>query len=439
MRALYLWGALLVVAAVVVVTGLQVQSRPPPPRAQDQTTAVDAGWYARLPADADAATEAYVARIPATMRATGEHYSDTRLVAFTLRVANLLLATALLCALRFGPRLRGALGRFTSRALVADSLFVLLYLGAIFVLTLPGELYGDYVRPHQSGFTEQLFGQWLSDAAISYAVLAVFYVIGILAIYRLMRRSASRWVYWSVGVYLILRATYTLLSPGFIEPLTNSFTQLPEGPQKQEILALATAAGVRNAEIVTGNASRQTRVPNAHVSGLGGSARISVDDNTLSSSSDAMLRAVVGHELGHYALHHEEILVLADTAVMFVGFLFVAGLNSALVRRWGSRLAVGSVGDMAGLPLFWGAFLLWGFLSQPFTNAISRVVEHQADLYSLEHAREPNGLAEFMIHDADNARLSPKPLEYALFYTHPGDVARVRTAMQWRAAHPAGK
>jgi len=66
---------------------------------------------------------------------------------------------------------------------------------------------------------------------------------------------------------------------------------------------------------------------------------------------------------------------------------------------------------------------------------MSRFFEHQADLYSLELAHEPHGLAEFMIHASDNARLKPTALEYALFYTHPSDADRIQTAMEWRAAH----
>jgi Zn-dependent protease with chaperone function len=57
----------------------------------------------------------------------------------------------------------------------------------------------------------------------------------------------------------------------------------------------------------------------------------------------------------------------------------------------------------------------------------------------LELAREPHGLAEFMIHTSDNARLKPTAFEYALFYTHPSDAERVQTAMEWRAAHNVTK
>jgi len=60
--------------------------------------------------------------------------------------------------------------------------------------------------------------------------------------------------------------------------------------------------------------------------------------------------------------------------------------------------------------------------------------EHQADMYGLNASREPHGMAEFMIHDADTSRLSPSAVEYALFYDHPSDAQRVMTAMTWRAA-----
>jgi STE24 endopeptidase len=97
-------------------------------------------------------------------------------------------------------------------------------------------------------------------------------------------------------------------------------------------------------------------------------------------------------------------------------------------------LGIGSIGDIASLPVFWGFVVLWGFVSLPASNAVSREYEHQADLYGLNVSQAPHGLAEFMIHDADYARVRATPIEYALFYTHPSDAERVATSMQWRAA-----
>jgi STE24 endopeptidase len=147
-----------------------------------------------------------------------------------------------------------------------------------------------------------------------------------------------------------------------------------------------------------------------------------------------MLRAVVAHEIGHYVMNHVAQSVVTDTLTMSIGFAMIALGTRTVVRRFGARWQISGTGDIAGLPVIWGIFLLWGFASLPIANAISRIYEHQADLFALNASQAPHGLAEFMIHDADVARLRPTAVEYALFYTHPSDAERVETAMQWREA-----
>jgi hypothetical protein len=50
--------------------------------------------------------------------------------------------------------------------------------------------------------------------------------------------------------------------------------------------------------------------------------------------------------------------MLTDTAVMCLGFLFVALLTRQVGHRWAPPLGLSGLGDIAGLPVFWGAFLL---------------------------------------------------------------------------------
>lgn len=368
------------------------------------------------------------------MRERGERYSDTRMLAFETRVLGLVLVTLALGATRFAAQARERAARAFSRRALVDFTVALQYFIALYVLTLPVEIYATFLRPRRFGFSDESFGAWLGDSLINWAVFTAFYIVGVLVIYRFIRRRPTQWVAWAAGIYLVLRATYTLLSPGVIEPLTNSFHPLAEGPQKQQILALAHANGIADVSVVTGDASRQTRLLNAHVSGIGGAARISVDDNTLQKTSDPMLRAVVGHEIGHYVMKHEIQSIFTDTLIMAVGFALIALGSRAIVRRLGARWHMAGIDDIASLPVFWGLFLLWGFASLPASNAVSRNLEHQADLYGLNASQAPLGLAEFMIHDADTVRLRPTAVEYALFYTHPSDAERVETAMQWRAA-----
>lgn len=428
-----LWIIVAAVFTVGLTLGWYVDREPVPARPIDQTTPVDPGWYDRLPFDASVASEAYLSRIPANMRERGEAYSDTRMRAFWYRVLTLLLATALISATGLAAWMRGLAQRWFSKPSAIDAAVAVQYFMALYALSLPAEVYATFVRPHRFGLSDQSFAAWLADSLANWAVITLFYFLGVLAIYWFIRKRPMQWVGWAIGTYAVLRATYAFLSPNLIEPLTSDFEALPEGRQRQLIVALAGQNGLVGTDIVTGNASQRSRLLNAHVSGLLGTARISLDDTTLSQTSDPMLTFVVAHEIGHFVLAHEIARIIADSLVMAAGLVLVAVSTGLLVRRFGERWGMRSLGDIATLPVLWGLFLLWGYVSLPATNAVARIYEHQADLFGLNASQAPHGMAEFMIHDADIARLRPTSLEYALFYAHPSDAERVATAMQWRA------
>ncbi|HEY2560571.1 MAG TPA: M48 family metalloprotease [Caldimonas sp.] len=434
MRIGVLWGIVIAVAAAALGWGALVGTDPVPARPADQTAAVDSAWYQALSLDPVQATEAYLARIPTEMRARGEVVSDARLFGFGLRLLTLIAATIAICAAGFAAGMRRLAQSVSQRPLVVDTLVALQYFVALYALNLPVEVYARFVLSHRFGFSDQAFLSWLADDLVNWAVITCFYVVGMLLTFRIIRSRPATWAAWAVVVYFVLRALYAFAEPGVIEPLTNSFRPLADGPQKLQILALAHANGIIDASVVVSDASRQTRLLNAHVSGFGSTARIVVDDSTLAKTRDPMLRMVVAHEIGHFVLGHVIASVVSDTLIAAVGFAFVALGLRLIVPRFGPAWGLSGSGDIATLPLFWGLFLLWGFLSLPLANAVSRVYEHQADMFGLNASREPHGMAEFMIHDADTSRLSPSTLEYALFYNHPSDAQRVATAMQWRAA-----
>jgi STE24 endopeptidase len=433
MRASLTWIAIAGVLLAGLGWGWSVGRDPVPVRPADETMPVDASWYAGLPLEPAAATEAYLARVPTEMRARGEAYSEGRLLAFGLELMTVLLSAAALCTSGLAAHMRDLAARVTSRPALTDLLVGVQYFAALFAVSLPSQVYAGFARPHRAGFSDQPFLSWLSDQLLGWSVFTLLYLVAVVAIYWAIRRHPRSWIGWAIGVFVLLRTLYSLASPGLIEPLTNDFRPLPDGPQRREILALARANGIAEAAVVTGNASRQSRVLNAHVSGFGRTTRISVDDTTLAAASPAMLSAVVAHEIGHFVLLHETLWVVSDSLIMALGLLAIGLGTRLLVERFGARWRVRGTGDIASLPVFWGLFLLWGLVSLPASNVVSRALERQADLFGLNASQAPHGLAEFMIHDADTARLRPTALEYALFYTHPSDAERVAAAMRWRA------
>ena len=429
---------LAVIAAALVAAllwGLIAGSRPAGQRIATRTTAVGPEWYATLPADPGVATKVYLDRVPAEVRARGDAYMDGRYVALAGRLVTLLVAVTLIMATGAAISMRSLACRASRSPWLQDALFAVLLLTALFVLDLPVETFAGYVRPRLAGFSQRSYADWLSDELLSWAVISVFFVVGIALIMALIRRRPRAWAGWATLVYLVLSSLFILISPQYIEPLFNKITPLADGPEKRAILSLARANGVPAHDVYVADASRQSNLLNAHVSGFAGSARIVLDDNTIAATPKPEFEMVMAHELGHYVLAHVVKSIVFNTLIAGLGFLFVGWFAQQLIVRHGRRWQVESLGDTTAIPLFWGAWLLWGFLSLPISNTITREQETEADIFGINASQQPFGLAEFMIRDSDAAKLEPSPLEEALFYDHPSARTRIAMSMQWRAEH----
>ena len=421
------------IALAAIAWGAIAGSQPVAQRLAVRAAPVDAAWYAMLPGEPNAATRAFVERVPADAKARAEAFTNRGYAALMLRLAVLIVASALVMFTGLAARMRDAALRLTHRAWLQDALFAIQFLSILLASSLPVEVFAGFVRYREAGLSHAGFWQWLSDYALQWAVDLIFYAVGIVAIMALIRRRPQSWPAWATLVYVALYATYSLVSPLYIAPLFNQYTQLPDGPARERILSLARANGVPADGVYVRDASRQSVILNASVSGLMGTARITLDDNTVLTTPPAELELVMAHEIGHYVLRHVFKETVLHGLVIGVGFLLIAGSMRRLLARYGKRWRVTGAGDVAALPVFWLLFALWGFIALPADNTIQREDEAEADLYGLNASRQPLGLAEFMLRDAD-----VRPLEQGAFvewalYSHPTPAHRIASAMRWRA------
>lgn len=81
------------------------------------------------------------------------------------------------------------------------------------------------------------------------------------------------------------------------------------------------------------DASCQNKRISANASGMFGTTRISLNDNLLERSSPEEVKAVLGHEMGHYVLNHMYSGIVYFGVIIVIGFAFVrwdsAGRNDA--------------------------------------------------------------------------------------------------------------
>ena len=426
----------LAVLVTAVLSGLAwgfYATTQPVPERGEVLMPVDTVWERTLPVDPDAATAAVLDRMTPTARARGNALSDSRVAVFFLRIAILIGSFTLLLFTGTVARMRDRAQRLSSHVPLQDALVAAQLLAALFVLNLPLDTYAGFIRYRQAGLSHAAFAQWLRDAAVNWAVLSSFYVVGIVVIMALIRRRPRTWVPWATAVYVLLSGLYTLIAPNYIEPLFNRISPLGEGPAKTAILSLARANGVPVRDVYVRDASRQSELLDAHVTGLGGTARIVLDDNTIARTPLPEVLLVMGHEIGHYVLRHLEKGIVFDGVVMGMGFLLIAWALPVLLGRFGRRWRLAGPEDPGTSAVLWFLFLFWGFLSQPITASIAREQESEADLYGLNASQESIAGAMFMIRAADIVRLDPSALEECVFYTHPSPRNRIFTMMRWRA------
>ena len=69
----------------------------------------------------------------------------------------------------------------------------------------------------------------------------------------------------------------------------------------------------------------------------------------------------------------------------------------------------------------------------PFTTSFVRMQEAEADMFGLNAARQPDGMAEAALKLGEYRKMEPGPLEEWLFFDHPSGATRIRTAMRWKA------
>lgn len=301
------------------------------------------------------------------------------------------------------------------------------------LLTLPWTLYAEYWREKGYGRTSQPLGDFLGQQALALAITTVLLSLFMIGLYWLIRRTGRRWWLWSGALTAIVLAFVMLLSPILIEPLFNKYQPIPAGPVHDAVAEMAGRAGIPESKIFLFDGSRQSNNFTANAGGVGSTARVAISDVALKSASLDEVRAVTGHEIGHYVLKHTWWGVLIFSLLAMVLFWIADRLYPKFARAFGSDAPIA---DPRSVPVLLFMVTLFGLAATPLTNTFSRTIETQADAYSLRTENRPDALSTALVKTAEYRYPRPSPIEEVIFYDHPSVERRVMTAMEWKAAHP---
>jgi STE24 endopeptidase len=281
------------------------------------------------------------------------------------------------------------------------------------------------------GLSVQTWRGWGLDRLKGLLLGAALLLLLLPAAYALVHRFPAYWWVVAAVVAALLTVLLSFVFPLVVEPLFFRFRPLDSGPVADELLEMARRDGLPVRGVLVADASRRTTALNAYVSGFGRTRRIVVYDTLLSTASPAEVRLVVAHELGH--AKRADVLrgALVGALAAALGVVLVAlALTSQTLLRWAHA---GGPGDPRSLGLALLVLSLLGVLAGPALNLVSRRVEAEADLHSLDLTRDTESFArsERRLALTNLADLEPPAFAYAMFASHPTVPQRIALAREW--------
>jgi STE24 endopeptidase len=312
-------------------------------------------------------------------------------------------------------------------------LYFCILLLAYQLLDAPLSYYSGFVLPHRYQLSHQSLGGWLADQGKGLVLGLVFELAAVEVLYLLLAVQPTLWWLWAAGAMLLVSVVLANLAPVLILPLFYKLTPLQDEELSRRLLALAERANTRVRGVFTMNMSQKTSTANAALMGLGNTRRIVLGDTLLGVYPPDEIEVVLAHELGHH-VHRDIWKLILTQIILTLGGLYLVNLG----LHWAVESAhlYPALTDVAAMPLVGIALGLFGLVTMPIGNGISRLIESQADEYALQTTHKAEAFTSAMTRLANQnlSELDPGPVIEFLLYDHPAISKRLKRAERFKAA-----
>lgn len=302
------------------------------------------------------------------------------------------------------------------------TIFCILYYIAFF----PLHLYSSFLIDHKYSLSNQAVDNWVKDEIKRSALSFIIFLGAVNIFYFLIRTTADLWWVCACVVWLAFTVLFAKITPNLIIPLFYKYSPIKNKELKNKICDLAKASGIRIIDVLQLNLSSKTKKANAAVIGLGGSRRVVLGDTLLSNFTPEEIEAVIAHEFAHHKEWHMQKMILFSCALTGVGF-FILSITMQYLR---TLLKAEAIYDIKLFPAFALVMFVFGLAIMPAEKAFSRMLERDADKFSLRLTNNRSAfitlmskLAELNLSDAN----PPKAIKY-LLYDHPPISERINMA-----------
>jgi STE24 endopeptidase len=411
--------------------GLGAQSVPQPVSSgtemSAQTPSSNGGSVAPADQPTKRGTDAY--RLPRGRFEKAVAFARTEYILYFISVAWGILVLVFLLQMGVVAKLRDLAERWSPNRFMQSLVFIPGLLLVLALLRFPLSLYGHRLALRYE-LSIQGWGSWLWDWCKAEFLFVALGFLLIWILFSVIRwKPQTWWLYFGLALVPIALFIF-FISPWFFDPLFNTFRPLQEKYPAlvQSIGKLTQHAGVPMPadRMFLMEASAKTNEINAYVTGFGASKRVVIWDTSIEKTTPDELLYIIGHELGHYVLGHIWKGFLFFILGAFLGAYIAFWLFRWILMRWGGVWGVRDQGDWAALAVLLLIMNVLDFVGMPIGNGISRMQEHEADVYGLEvihglipQSGEVAARAFQVLGDVDLA--DPNPSRFITFwlYSHP--------------------
>jgi STE24 endopeptidase len=302
--------------------------------------------------------------------------------------------------------------------------FLVAFFAAIFggiyaILNLPLGYYSGFVLPHRFGQSNQSLKDWIIDQLKGLAIGAPIGLLVLELMYLALRLTGDLWWLWVAGGMLVFTVLLSNLAPVLIMPLFNKFVPLGDEHKELEarLLKLAERANTKVRGVFKFDMSKRTKSANAALTGIGNTRRIVLGDTLINEFTADEIETVLAHELGHH-VHRDIPLLIAFGTLSTTLSLYLA----SLALTWAiAFFGFTSAADIAAFPALGLILGLYGLVTMPMDNAISRWRENMADDYALQSTQKSEAFASAFTRLANQnlGEIDPEKWVVFMFYSHP--------------------
>jgi STE24 endopeptidase len=295
-----------------------------------------------------------------------------------------------------------------------------------YILLFPFNIYGSFILEHKFCLTKQKISDWFKDQLKAGILSYIISLIIFGAFYHILRHNPNSWwlvvsVFW-ITFSLILAK----LTPVFIIPLFFKCKPLTDNSLRERIINLSQKMKVKILDVFEIDFSKKTLKANAAFVGWGSTRRVLLADTLKDKYSHDEIEVILAHEFAHYQMKHLLKLIIINALSTVAGFYLIFKTNIFVLNIFG----LSSLEDFAAFPVVVMYLMVFGIITQPLGNYISRVFEKEADTAAIKITGFKEAFI-LMMEKLSNQNLSdrsPHPIIKFFFFNHPPTDERINMA-----------